>query len=212
MKRKNIGIILAGGVGSRFGSDIPKQYQLINGKEVISYVIDAFRKSSLTDKIIIVAGEKYVDSLQNKYGITTIKGGAVRNETVYNALHFIRENYPNCDKVIFADSARPMLTSQYIDKVFGLLDEYDSVITVAQITDSLAYRDEGLVDRNDYKLIQTPESFKLTALDGFNADNPSTAIMQQCKSKNIFYCDDLKYNLKITYPKDILIASALLEG
>lgn len=43
-KTKNIGIILSGGVGNRFGATIPKQYQLINGKQVIAYVVDAFKK------------------------------------------------------------------------------------------------------------------------------------------------------------------------
>jgi len=55
---RNIGVILAGGVGSRFGSNIPKQYQKIGGKEIISYVIDAFKKSRLTDNIVIVS--KYI--------------------------------------------------------------------------------------------------------------------------------------------------------
>lgn len=207
----NIGVILAGGVGSRFGSALPKQYQLINGKEVISYVVDAFKKSKLTDDIIIVASEPFLASLRETYRVNAIKGGSVRNETVNNALQFIRKNYPECEKVIFADSARPMLTAEYIDRVFGLLDQYDGVITVAKITDSLACKEQGLVDREDYRLIQTPESFRLSSLDGFKPDDPSTAIMQQCRSKNIFYCDELKYNIKITYPKDLSIAGVLLK-
>ena len=42
----NIGIVLAGGTGRRFGGNMPKQYQTINGKEVIAYVIDAFRQNN----------------------------------------------------------------------------------------------------------------------------------------------------------------------
>ena len=44
------GIILAGGIGSRFGSSVPKQYMKLNGREIISYSVDAFRESRLGEK------------------------------------------------------------------------------------------------------------------------------------------------------------------
>lgn len=207
----NVGIILAGGVGSRFGSGIPKQYQLINGQEVISYVIDAFKRSHLTDEIIIVASEEYIEHLQYKYKTTTIKGGSVRNETVFNAISFVKSRYGEDAKVIFADSARPLLTPEYVDEVFQLLDEYDSVITVSKITDSLFELGNALVNRENFRLIQTPEAFRLSVLNGFNKDDNSTAILEQCKSDKICFCDKLQNNFKITYPKDLVVAGALLE-
>ena len=208
---KNIGVILAGGSGIRFGASIPKQYQKIGGKEVISFVIDAFKKSRLTDAILIVAGEQFVEHLQEEYGITTIKGGSVRNETVYNAICFIKEHYGSEVKVIFADSARPMLTAEYVDNVFKLLDEHNAVITVAKITDSLFELGNALVERENYRLIQTPEAFRLSALEGFDKDNPATAILEQCNSGDMFFCDELKNNFKITYPQDLVVAEALLR-
>lgn len=207
----NIGVILAGGVGNRFGSSTPKQYNLINGKQVISYVVDAFRKSKQTDAVIIVAAKPYLQDLADRYHVPTVEGGVERNETVYNALQYIRTNYPACTKVIFADSARPMLTPVYIDRVYSLLDEHAAVITTAKITDSLAYLDTGLVPREDYRLIQTPEAFRFATLDGFDPGDASTAIMQQCNSNDIYYCDELSYNFKITYPRDLKIAQVLLE-
>lgn len=207
----NVGIVLAGGVGRRFGGNMPKQYQTINGKEVIAYVIDAFRHSSLTDEILIVANEQYVEYLQDKYKLNTIKGGVERNETVFNAICFVKEHYGADAKVIFADSARPMLTPEYVDKVFVLLDKYDAVITVAKITDSLFELGNSLVDREQYRLIQTPEAFKLQALNDFNKNGSATAILEQCKSNKMYFCDELNNNFKITYPQDLLVAGALLK-
>ena len=204
-------MILAGGVGNRFGSSVPKQYNLINGRQVISYVVDAFRKSERTDAVMIVAAGPYLKDLADRYHVPTVEGGAERNETVYHALQYIRAQYPACEKVIFADSARLMLTSVYVDRVFSLLDTYDAVITTAKITDSLAQLATGLVPRDDYRLIQTPEAFRLSALEGFDPKDPSTAIMQQCGSQKIYYCDELEYNFKITYPRDLKIAQVLLE-
>ena len=50
----NIALILSGGVGKRFAANLPKQYNLINEKPVIDYVIEACMKSKLTDKVIVV--------------------------------------------------------------------------------------------------------------------------------------------------------------
>ena len=49
---RNIIMITAGGVGQRFGSSIPKQYLKLNGKPVISYVIEACKKSNFADAVI----------------------------------------------------------------------------------------------------------------------------------------------------------------
>ena len=47
--KKNIGIILAGGSGTRFNGNIPKQYMKLNGKEMIAYSIDAFKRAHMVD-------------------------------------------------------------------------------------------------------------------------------------------------------------------
>ena len=62
----NIAIILAGGSGTRFKSKIPKQYFKIGNKSIINYTIDAFEKSSLIDKIIIVVDKKYINDISKK--------------------------------------------------------------------------------------------------------------------------------------------------
>ena len=40
---KNIAIILAGGLGERFGSNTPKQFIILHGRRVIDYSINIFR-------------------------------------------------------------------------------------------------------------------------------------------------------------------------
>ena len=65
-KIMNIVTILASGVGSRFGSDVPKQFHKINGKMVIEYVVDAILEAKTVDKILIVTNleenKRYLDS------------------------------------------------------------------------------------------------------------------------------------------------------
>ena len=202
-EKKNIGVILAGGSGRRFGSALPKQYLHVNGKEVIAYVINAFRESVAVDDFFVVVNPCYMDFVKEKFGVNAIESGDERNITVFNALSYIREYYPDCEKVIFADSARPLIRGAHLDDICIILDEYDAVITTAAITDSLGYKSGELVNRKDYFLVQTPEAFRLETLKGFRADSAATAIIQQCDYKSIYHYDKIKNNFKVTYPDDL---------
>ena len=63
----NIVVILANGVGSRFGSNIPKQFHKINGKMVIEYVVEAILEAKTVDRVLIVtnleANKSYLTAL-----------------------------------------------------------------------------------------------------------------------------------------------------
>jgi len=61
---KNIAIILAGGSGNRFASNLPKQFLTINNKTILEYSIEAFENSNLIDDIIIVANPNYFQETQ----------------------------------------------------------------------------------------------------------------------------------------------------
>ena len=54
----NIGVILGGGLGTRFKGTIPKQYVKLNGKEIIAYSIEAFTKAKALDAFVVVVDEK----------------------------------------------------------------------------------------------------------------------------------------------------------
>ena len=70
---KNIAVVLSGGVGSRFGGTLPKQFTKLAGRAVIEYTIDAFNNASEIDEVVIVSQPDYIDltwSLikKNKWG------------------------------------------------------------------------------------------------------------------------------------------------
>ena len=87
----NIICILAGGSGNRFGSPVPKQYHLINGRSVIEYVIDAAIKSQ-ADEVIVAADAEKTDLLREKYGVVAFQGGRNRNQSIGNALDFVSDH------------------------------------------------------------------------------------------------------------------------
>lgn len=208
----NIGIILAGGIGSRFGSSIPKQYQLLLGKEVISYSIYALKKCNLIDKIIVIASSEQPSRLREDYCVEVVEGGETRNRSLYNGLVYINKNY-DCDKVIVLEAARPMVTSDIVTAYLNKLDSYDAVITGKKITDSLGCFKAHYVNRDDYYLIQAPEAFRFKLLfDNFDQNSEITATNQQLPNSAGLYINfDFEDNYKITYHSDLRFCEDILK-
>ena len=208
----SIAVILSAGVGTRFGADLPKQYQKVNDKMVISYVVEALKASKVDEIIVACSNEYFSNLIQEKFGLKTILGGETRNITISNSLKYITEKTTH-NKVLFCDSARPNLNANYVNECVDKLDEYDSVITTQKITDSLGGVEEINLDRSKYFLIQTPECFKIDALKNFDINSTCTAIVQQldktCKIYNNF---NLQNNIKITYANDLLLATNILRS
>lgn len=61
-----VALVLAGGVGTRMGGEIPKQYLLVNGRMIISYCLETFLLNDNIDAIQIVADESWCEALENE--------------------------------------------------------------------------------------------------------------------------------------------------
>ena len=212
---KAIGIVLAGGIGSRFKGDKPKQYYLINGKEMIWYSIDAFKNAASIDDFIVVVDEEEFKCgrLSSEYGVKTVLGGKTRNHSLKNAMDYILENYPDCGKIIENNAACPLTTPEIIDRYIELLDEYDYVQTTFKITDALGCYSGATVDREDYFLIQAPDAYRFKLLyESFDPENPNGhPAVQLPKTARGYNYFDYGTNFKVTYPEDIQIAEMLIN-
>lgn len=209
----NILIILAGGIGSRFNADTPKQYIKLKGKELLEYSLDEMKKSSNTDKLILVLnadGEQ-----ENKYierGYDVISGGKDRAHSFQNALDHVNSNYKGCKKIVFHEAARPLVTHDVIDKYFDLLDEYDYVESCQKITDSLGSYMIQAPRREDYYLIQAPEAYRLSVLNQYyDCESPIYYAGNQFPSfvKGYQYFG-IKRNFKLTNPEDKVLIEYFL--
>lgn len=209
----NISMILSGGVGSRFESDIPKQYNILLEKEIISYSIDAIKGAVESQKIIVLCDCSYSERISKQYDVICVECGNTRNSSLKNGLDYIKTNFPECDRVFITEAARPFLTSRIVDDYFRMLGEYDAVITAQHITDSLGRKNESVTLRDEYYLIQAPEAFRFDMLyDNFKADSNITATVQQLpEERKVREYYDFKNNMKITYPEDLIIAEQLMK-
>lgn len=210
---KNIIMITAGGVGARFGSSVPKQYVEINGRQVISYVIEACKRSREADAILVVAHPSYHEELVAEYGVDVTSSGEELNVTKRNGIDFIKAN-SMCEKLVVVDAVRPAVTPEVLDKFFRTLDDYDAVACARKITDSLGHYGEWVVNREEYYTLSAPEGFSFSLIDKhFKADSPLTESIQQLPPTSKVCLDfDVPYFDKLTYPDDLVRIQQMLAN
>lgn len=214
-EKKSVGIILAGGIGSRFHGNQPKQYYKILGKEMIWYTIDAFQRSKNLDDFIVVVDQKeyFEKNVEKAYGVKTICGGDTRNQSMKNALDYIYVNYPECSGIVENNAACPLVTPNVIDDLLDALKKYDYAQCTYKITDALGSYTDRTVDRENFFLIQSPDAYRFPLLYRyFDPNAPQCHLVAQLpettKGYNYF---DFKPNFKVTYPEDIEIVELLLK-
>ena len=209
---RNIIMITAGGVGQRFGATTPKQYLMLNGRPVISYVIEACKNSIYADAVLVVADPAYHEELRKTYDVDVADNGPELNITKRNGFNYVRE-HSSCEKLIVVEAVRPALDSKTIDRTFELLNDYDAVACARKITDSLGHYGEWVVNRADYYTLNPPEGFRFALLDKyFSPESTYTESIQQLPETTRVYLNfDVPYFDKITYPEDLAKAEALMQ-
>lgn len=227
-------VILAGGTGSRMGSnDMPKQFLEIKGKPIINHTIEKFLPNPRFEKIIVLSPKKWVHHTKEiirKYTgktdrIAVIEGGATRNETIMNAIAYIEREFTLDDDTIIVthDSVRPFVTHRIIEENINAAALTGACDTVIPATDTIV-ESEGIAitsipDRRRMYQGQTPQSFKAKMLrdtymslsDGEKEILTDAAKILVLKGKQVSLVRGETYNIKITYPYDLKIARSLLE-
>lgn len=174
MDSRNIYIIIvAGGSGSRFGADLPKQYCLMAGRPVLCHTIERAHEALPNAKIVTVVSESMRDfwsSMAAEYGCpptAVVAGGATRWESVRNALKAIDERDSDA-LVLVHDAARPLLDRPTTEAIVAAIEPEISVVPVMPVTDSLRFiNSEGVsiaVDRSRFRAVATPQGFRLADL------------------------------------------------
>ncbi|HPX75490.1 MAG TPA: 2-C-methyl-D-erythritol 4-phosphate cytidylyltransferase, partial [Bacteroidales bacterium] len=139
-------IILSGGVGTRFGNQLPKQFLKINNKTILEYSIETFETHNLIDKIIIVSNPNFIKKTKeilakNNYKkvCAIISGGNTRGESSYLGLKQINETENSKDKikVLIHDSVRPNTSNKIISEIIKGFDEFKALSPAIKTTDTI---------------------------------------------------------------------------
>ena len=116
----NYAIILSGGIGSRLGLDMPKQYYEVNKKPIIRYVIETMEQCEVVDGFVIVAAEEWQEYMQNQIFLPEkflgfALPGENRQLSIYNGLCALRGIAKEEDMVLIQDAARPNTSMKLIE-------------------------------------------------------------------------------------------------
>ncbi len=214
-------VIVAGGKGSRMGSELPKQFLIINGKPLLYYCLKTFLKSYDDLKIILVLpeecmgnGQEIIDAFFDYDRIQLVIGGRTRFHSVQNGLAQIEDE----SIVLVHDAVRCLVTETLIRRCAEAVNEMGSAVPVIDCKDSvrliLEDGNESL-DRNNLKLVQTPQAFYSKILKpAFNIDFKEQftdeATVVEAFGLKVQLVPGEEQNIKITHPLDLLIAEKIL--
>lgn len=215
-KGKRIGaILLMGGRGERFQSDIPKQFHSLGGKKIYEHTLDVLKNTELFDEIVLVCPSDWpVEPGQ------VVCGGKTRQESSYLGLNGFQKKI---DIVLIHDAVRPFLTETICKENIELAIEFGAADTCIPSADTLVYAPNGVIEsipnRAHFLRGQTPQTFQMdlilkahkTALeDGIeNASDDCQLVLRL--GMDVAVAKGSERNMKITSELDLALAENILE-
>ena len=227
---KNIAVILAGGSGSRFGRDLPKQFLKVAGKKVIEHTIDVFEHNGLIDEIAVVTRPEFISDIEqmvvnNHYAKVRkiLQGG---KERYHSSLSAINAYTNDDDNLIFHDAVRPLVNDRIIEDCVNALEEYDAVDVAIPVADTIIQVDEKdciqtIPTRAALRSGQTPQCFKRGVIHkGYEIalQDPQFVTTDDCgvvrkylPEVPVFVVKGEVFNMKITYKEDLFLVDKLFQ-
>lgn len=217
-------ILVAGGKGLRMGSDIPKQFLPLRGRPVLMHTIDVFRRTYPDIHIILVLPREQQDYWRQLCGqhdydvdVCVADGGETRFHSVRNGLSQIPDGARGVVGV--HDGVRPFVSPETIRRCFEAAEEFGAVVPVVPVVETvrqvLADGSSMTVDRNAYRLVQTPQTFDIQLLkkaygqpfDPFFTDDASVV---EAMGHPIKLVEGNNENIKLTNPADLKLAEGMV--
>ena len=232
----NIAVIIAGGVGSRMGANIPKQFVLVEGKPVLFYTLEAFERHPMVDAIELVLIEGWEEDVlrwKQQYGITKlkwiVKGGASGQESIRNGVFGLEDKCAAEDIVIIHDGIRPLVQPEVLDDVICKARQFGTGVTSMPYNEQIFLVDEQdptvtrkYIPRETLRRVATPQAYRFELLDqayheafekkiGIYGSSYTNTMMTELGHELHFAAGSDK-NLKLTTPGDLEIFRAYLAS
>ncbi len=228
--RKHVAIVLAGGSGTRMGSECPKQFLRLGGRTVLGHAVTAFVRHPAIDEIVVVAPVDRIDEVRQMAadeGWTKVThivpGGRERHESTLAALRL----YAGADvNLLFHDAARPLVGADIITRVIDALREAEAVGTAVPVVDTIVETTDGCATgfprRDILRRMQTPQGFRREILErayqhaladpAFHTTDDCGVVWKYLPGTAIRLVEGDERNMKLTYPGDLLLLERYLSG
>lgn len=229
----NIGVVFAGGAGTRLGMvGRPKQFIEVNGKPIIIHTLEHFEACEEVDTVVVVCLINWIDYLWKlvedyklKKVSVVVPGGATGQESIYQGLLAAEKISGDEDPIVLIhDGVRPLINAQLLQDNIHTVKQYGSAITCGKMTETAVRVDGDCVieayQRLQIQCAKAPQSFWLHEILEAHED-------ARCRGKNDYidscslmmhYKDTLHCiecgadNIKITQFEDIYLMQAILRA
>lgn len=207
-------IIAAGGTGTRFGGDVPKQFAVVDDMPVLWHTIVAFSRYSPGITIIVAMHKesitywkKLTEKMEFVPGHIVVEGGKSRFHSVKNAL----TKCPDDGIILVHDAVRPFVSYDIIDRVVKQVHKNGAAIPVISVSDSIRRITKAgseSVDRKNYVRVQTPQGFKSAILkkafeQRYSETFTDEASVVEKSGIKIVLVEGEESNIKITLKDDL---------
>lgn len=227
--RKNIAIILAGGVGSRLGLSTPKQFFKVAGKMVVEHTIDTFESNPHIDEIAIVSNPFYISDFESiiikngwKKVKKILKGGQERYHSSLSAI----KAYEGSDvNLIFHDAVRPLVSQRILNDVIKALQKYEAIDVAMPATDTIIEVNGDFIhqipDRSKLKRGQTPQAFRIDTIarayevalkdEHFKVTDDCGVVVKYLPDTPVYVVLGEESNMKLTYKEDTYLLDKFFQ-
>lgn len=230
----NVAIIIAGGVGSRMGREIPKQFIEVDGKTVLGYTLESFQTHPMVDAIEVVCIKGWEDVLMKEVrscGITkfrwVVEGGASAQESIRNGVYNLEDKCSPEDIVIVHDGIRPLVDAGVLTDVIETAVKYGNGVTslpyneqIFLVSDDDPSTTTEYIPRETLRRVSTPQAYRFDLLaskyheafekeTGIYGSSYTNTMMVELGVRLHFAAGSDK-NIKLTTPGDLAIFKGYL--
>lgn len=230
----NIGVIFAGGVGSRMRSKgKPKQFLEVHGKPIIVHTLEIFENCSAIDATVVVCVSDWLDYMEElilKFNLKKVKvvvpGGETGQLSIFNGLEAAERFASGQDDIVLIhDGVRPLINTSVLEQNIETVKTSGSAITSVAAKETVVLINDDqvideVVDRTRSYIAKAPQSFYLKDILAVERDAISKGITNAIDSSTLMGMYDKPLtivegpyeNIKITTPDDFYTFKALFDA
>jgi 2-C-methyl-D-erythritol 4-phosphate cytidylyltransferase/2-C-methyl-D-erythritol 2,4-cyclodiphosphate synthase len=216
-------VVVAGGRGLRAGGSHPKQFRPLAGQTPLRIALQAFAEHPGVDLVQpVIHADDEARFTQEADGLAVLPpatGGATRQNSVFAGLDALESHAPEI--VLIHDAARPFASATLISRSIAAASQFGAAVPAIEVMDAVKMVDAdggitGNIDRNDVRLVQTPQAFRFAPLydahrkaaaAGRN-DFPDDAALAQWSGMKVNVFEGEHANIKLTTGGDFVRAEA----
>jgi 2-C-methyl-D-erythritol 4-phosphate cytidylyltransferase len=212
-------IIPAAGSGTRFGGDVPKQFQPLGGKPLVQRAVERFLFDDLVTRVVVPVMEQLVDAVKSSPGerVTFVAGGATRLQSVTRGLEAAGGDF---DLIAIHDAVRPFFAIETFHATLDAAREHGAAFPGISLPDTVhQIANEGIaktLDRSVLVAAQTPQCFRADVLRDVlaraareDADATDEAGLAAKYGHHVHLVRGDSMNFKITRPEDLVMAERI---